>query len=103
MPHTSADLGSGSMSASRDVRHECESTSAPFPRKEEGREEGEQRGREATANIIIRLLTKRLGQGLPEGIRSSISGLPLSVLEDLSEALLDFTSVADLQAWLEAR
>nr|WP_263627833.1 DUF4351 domain-containing protein [Komarekiella delphini-convector] len=24
-------------------------------------------------------------------------------VEDLSEALLDFSSVADLQAWLEAR
>ncbi|WP_348535469.1 DUF4351 domain-containing protein [Komarekiella delphini-convector] len=24
-------------------------------------------------------------------------------MEDLSEALLDFSSVADLQAWLEAR
>lgn len=71
--------------------------------KEEGREEGEQRGREATANIIIRLLTKRLGQGLTEEIRSHISSLTLPVLEDLSEALLDFTSVADLQAWLETR
>ncbi|PHM06781.1 hypothetical protein CK516_31250 [Nostoc sp. 'Peltigera malacea cyanobiont' DB3992] len=29
--------------------------------------------------------------------------LPLPVLEDLSEALLDFTSIADLQAWLEAQ
>ncbi|MBD2361849.1 DUF4351 domain-containing protein [Anabaena minutissima FACHB-250] len=27
----------------------------------------------------------------------------MPVLEDLSEALLDFTSVADLQSWLEAR
>ncbi|MHC5721456.1 MAG: DUF4351 domain-containing protein, partial [Nostoc sp.] len=24
-------------------------------------------------------------------------------LEDLSEAVLDFTSIADVQAWLEAR
>jgi hypothetical protein len=32
-----------------------------------------------------------------------ILGLPLPMLEELGEALLDFTSVADLQAWLEAR
>jgi hypothetical protein len=32
-----------------------------------------------------------------------ILGLPLLMLEELGEALLDFTSVADLQAWLEAR
>ncbi|OCQ90469.1 hypothetical protein BCD64_27750 [Nostoc sp. MBR 210] len=61
--------------------------------KEEGREE-------ATVNLVIRLLTKRFGE-LSEEMRSTIAGLPLPVLEDLSEALLDFTSLADLQAWLE--
>ncbi len=67
--------------------------------KEEGREEGRE---ETTANLILRQLTKRFGE-LSEEIRSSISGLPLLVLEDLSEALLDFTSLADLQVWLETR
>jgi predicted transposase/invertase (TIGR01784 family) len=60
---------------------------------EEGREE-------ATFNLIIRQLTKRFGE-VPNEIRSKISGLPLPVLENLSEALLDFSSLADLQAWLE--
>ncbi|WP_414526615.1 Rpn family recombination-promoting nuclease/putative transposase [Nodularia chucula] len=64
--------------------------------KQEGREEG----REATANIITRQLRKRLGE-LPQEVRSVISGLSLPMLEDLGEALLDFTSLADLQAWLE--
>ena len=63
--------------------------------KEEGR-------REEAANLIIRLLTKRFGE-LSKEMRSSISGFPLPVLEDLSEAVLDFTSLADLQAWLIAR
>jgi predicted transposase YdaD len=62
--------------------------------KEEGREEG----REATANIISRQLTKRLGE-IPQEVRSSVTGLPLPMLEELGEALLDFTSVA----WLQAR
>jgi hypothetical protein len=31
---------------------------------------------------------------------SVISGLPLAVVEDLSEALLDFGSLADLDNWL---
>jgi len=57
---------------------------------------------EATSELVIRLLTKRFGE-LSEETRSSISGLPLPVLEDLSEALLDFTCLADLQAWLERR
>jgi predicted transposase/invertase (TIGR01784 family) len=67
--------------------------------KEEGREEGRE---EATMNLIIRQLTKRFGE-LSEEMRLSISALPLPMLEELSEALLDFTSVNDLQSWLEAR
>jgi len=57
---------------------------------------------EATVNLVNRQLTKRFGKLTPE-IRSAITGLPLTVLEDLSEALLDFTSVADLQSWLAGR
>jgi predicted transposase/invertase (TIGR01784 family) len=65
--------------------------------KEEGRSEGQQ---EEAANLVIRQLTKRFRQEFSEEIRSSVYSLPLPVLEDLSEALLDFTNVADLQAWL---
>ena len=63
--------------------------------KEEGKEE-------ATLNLVIRQLTKRFGEISGE-IRSAIADLPLPVMEDLSEALLDFTSLADLQAWLDRR
>ncbi|MEH2064933.1 MAG: Rpn family recombination-promoting nuclease/putative transposase [Nostoc sp.] len=66
--------------------------------KAEGREEG----REVMANAISRQLTKRLGE-LSEEMRSSVSGLSLSVLADLSDALLDFTTLADLQSWLQGR
>ncbi len=65
--------------------------------KEEGREEGRE---QATFNLVMRQLTKRFGV-LSEEMRSSIAALPLPILEDLSEALLDFTSLADLQAWLD--
>ena len=68
--------------------------------KEEGRVEGRVEGREEEAmNLVIRLLTKRFRE-IPQSMLEHISSLPLPVLEDLSEALLDFTSVADLQAWL---
>ncbi|MBE9193206.1 DUF4351 domain-containing protein [Gloeocapsopsis crepidinum LEGE 06123] len=50
-------------------------------------------------NPIARQLTKRLGE-LPQQMRTSVLGLPLPALKDLSEALLDFMSMADLQAWL---
>lgn len=66
--------------------------------KEEGRNEGRV---EEAANLVMRLLTKRFGE-IPQSMRSHISSLPLPVLEDLSEVLLDFSSVADLQAWLSA-
>ncbi len=53
------------------------------------------------ANIVIRQISKRIGQKLSEEIALRISSLPLLVLEDLSEALLDFTTLADFQSWLE--
>jgi predicted transposase YdaD len=64
--------------------------------KEEGREQ-------EAANLIIRQLKKRFGQELSEEMRAQIESLPLPTLENLSEALLDFTSLANLQPWLEAQ
>lgn len=39
---------------------------------------------------------------LPQDVGDRIQTLNLEQLENLGEALLDFTSMADLQAWLEA-
>ncbi|NET71945.1 MAG: Rpn family recombination-promoting nuclease/putative transposase [Sphaerospermopsis sp. SIO1G2] len=67
---------------------------------QEGRQEGIQEGRKESAfNLVIRQLHKRFGE-LPEEVRNSISGLSLTDLENLSEALLDFTSLPDVQSWL---
>lgn len=61
-----------------------------------------EKGRQSeAANLIIRQMSKRIGQKLPEEMAGRISGLPLPVLEDLSEALLDFTTLVDLQVWLK--
>ena len=72
--------------------------------KEEGREEGRKEGREegleeATFNLVMRQLSKRFGKISPK-IRGSVAGLSLHILEELSEALLDFNNVDDLLAWL---
>jgi predicted transposase/invertase (TIGR01784 family) len=64
--------------------------------KDEGREE------QAIA-LITRQLNRRLKQDLSEEMKSRLSTLPLPVLEDLSEALLDFTTLFDLEAWLAAQ
>lgn len=69
---------------------------------EEPRAIREAKEEEALA-LVTRLLTRRLGQTLSEEIKSRLAALSLSELEDLSEALLDFTSLADLQGWLEKR
>ena len=69
--------------------------------KQEGREEGREQGREeGERKIILRLLTRRVGE-LPQEVRQRVESLSLEQLENLGEALLDFTSMADFQAWLE--
>lgn len=60
--------------------------------KQEGREEGEQR-------LVIRLLNRRIGE-IDASLIERIQGLSIEQLENLGEALLDFSSVADLSAWL---
>ncbi|MBE9236522.1 Rpn family recombination-promoting nuclease/putative transposase [Anabaena aphanizomenioides LEGE 00250] len=63
-------------------------------------QEIKQEGRQESAlNLVMRQLTRRLGE-LPEEPKDTISGLSLTNLENLGEALLDFTSLQDLQSWL---
>jgi predicted transposase/invertase (TIGR01784 family) len=58
-------------------------------------------GRETEArSLILRQLNRRVGE-LPEDVRQQVEILSLEELENLGEALLDFSSMADLQAWLE--
>jgi predicted transposase/invertase (TIGR01784 family) len=71
---------------------------------QEAKAEGRQEGRQAEAcALIVRLLTRRLRQEISEEMRSRLANLPLLVLEDLSEALLDFATMPDLEAWLEVQ
>ena len=65
--------------------------------KQEGREEGRQEGEKS---LILRQLTKRMGELSPE-VRQSVENLSIEQLENLGEALLDFNSMVDLENWLE--
>ena len=68
--------------------------------KEEGRQEGKQEGRqEGKQNLILRQLKRRIGE-IDTSLIERIQGLSLEQLENLGEALLDFSSVADLETWL---
>jgi hypothetical protein len=68
--------------------------------KEEGRVEGIVRGRlEGQSNTILRLLNRKLGN-LPQEIATRIKSLEPIQLDSLTEDLLDFQSLDDLQNWL---
>ena len=59
---------------------------------QEGNKQGEQR-------LVIRQLNHRIGE-IDTSLIERIQGLSLEQLENLGEALLDFSSVADLETWL---
>ncbi|HEY9707313.1 MAG TPA: Rpn family recombination-promoting nuclease/putative transposase [Oculatellaceae cyanobacterium] len=63
--------------------------------RQEGRLEGQQ-------ELILRQLVRRLGTVEPE-IQARICRLPIDQLENLGEAILDFTSASDLTTWLQAQ
>ena len=66
-------------------------------------EEGLLEGRQGEAvSLITRQLTRRVGALSPE-LEAQIQSLSVEVLEDLGEALLDFTGVEDLVSWLAER
>jgi hypothetical protein len=53
----------------------------------------------AVQRLVLRQLNRKLGVITPE-IRSRVNSLDIDKLESLGEDLLDFTSMADLEAWL---
>lgn len=68
-----------------------------------GLEEGVKEGRKNEAlSFLSRLLTRRIGPIAPE-TREQIQTLSVEELEDLGEALLDFSSASDLTNWLSDR
>ncbi len=69
--------------------------------REEGKAEGKAEGKqEEGQSLILRMLTRRFGEISPT-LRSRIQELPLPLLEELGEALLDFTDIDNLIAWLD--
>ncbi|MBE9052037.1 Rpn family recombination-promoting nuclease/putative transposase [Nostocales cyanobacterium LEGE 11386] len=66
---------------------------------EEGEQRGEKKGERRERSLVLRLLTRKLGE-LPLQIHEQVETLSLEELENLGEALLDFTSLLDLQVWL---
>jgi len=72
----------------------------PMMRKlrEQGREEGREEERH---EMVLRLLTRRCGP-LSAETTAQVQQLHAEQLLELADALLDFTSAADLEQWLAA-
>jgi predicted transposase YdaD len=69
---------------------------------ERGIEQGIEQGMAQEArSLILRQLTRRIGMVAPS-IESQIATLSIAQLESLGEALLDFSSAADLDEWLRS-
>ncbi|MEH2443584.1 hypothetical protein CDG77_10835 [Nostoc sp. 'Peltigera membranacea cyanobiont' 213] len=60
--------------------------------REQAIQSGEQR-------LVLRLLNRQIGE-INSSLIERIKGLSIEQLENLGEALLDFSSVADLETWL---
>lgn len=72
-------------------------------RVEQSLQSGIQQGRmQEKLTIINRLLTRRIGAIAPD-LQSIINGLSATALDELSEALLDFSDEAALAIWLDKR
>ncbi|MBD0361822.1 MAG: Rpn family recombination-promoting nuclease/putative transposase [Coleofasciculus sp. C3-bin4] len=70
---------------------------------EEGRQEGRQEGnKKGKLELVVRLLERRVGEIAPD-IQSRIRRLSIEQLENLGEAVLDFTSASDLTDWLQGQ
>jgi predicted transposase/invertase (TIGR01784 family) len=66
----------------------------------QGLQQGLQQAQQQEASLILRLLTRRLGAVDPQ-IQAQIRQLSIAQLEDLGEALLDFSAATDLVIWLD--
>jgi Domain of unknown function (DUF4351) len=66
------------------------------------KEEGIVEGRESEGRmLVVKQITRKVGNLSPE-LLARVNGLNLERVEALAEELLDFTSVGDLERWLDA-
>ena len=68
--------------------------------RELAKQEGLQEGLQKEKRLIIRLLNRRIGE-IDSLLIQKVQELTVEKLEELGETLLDFTSVTDLETWLE--
>jgi hypothetical protein len=85
------------------IKHLEEENQMPFisPTEELAMERGVERGIEqGEQQLIFRQLNRRIG-GIESSFIETIRTLKIDQLELLGEALLDFSTVTDLEQWLK--
>jgi predicted transposase/invertase (TIGR01784 family) len=70
--------------------------------KQEGLQIGKQEGLQRQVAMLLRQLTRKFGKVSPR-LKARISKLSVMQLENLAEAIFDFETAADLNAWLKAQ
>jgi hypothetical protein len=70
--------------------------------KQRGLEQGLEQGLQQERSLILRLLSRKIGEIAPT-IETQIRSLSLIQLEALGEALLDFSQPSDLTDWLQSQ
>jgi predicted transposase YdaD len=68
--------------------------------RELAKQEGLQEGLQKEKRLIIRQLNRRIEE-IDSLLIQKVQELTVEKLEELGEALLDFTSVTDLETWLQ--
>jgi predicted transposase/invertase (TIGR01784 family) len=66
---------------------------------QEAKAEGLELGLQQEKALVLKQLNRKLGNLLPQ-VQARVSALEIDRVEALGEALLDFTSITDLETWL---
>jgi predicted transposase YdaD len=66
---------------------------------QEARAEGLEIGQQQEKALVVKQLARKLGN-LSAQTQAKVSALQIDRIESLGEALLNFTSIADLETWL---
>jgi predicted transposase YdaD len=70
--------------------------------EQRGLQIGKQEGLQRQVMVLLRMLTRKFGKVNPR-LKARISKLSVIQLENLAEAIFDFETVADLNAWLKTQ
>ena len=69
--------------------------------REEGREEAREEARKEATKVMLLILKKRFGT-LPTVLQADVTALSLPLLNELTVAALDFSSIENVYSWLQA-